>query len=87
MEMMWQFMMQRQQRFMLMQQQQQQQQQLLLMQQLVNRGNQNSDDDSSSDHDNCINVDSDSSTDIGYEMDIGDTDMDADMNAAEDNDR
>jgi hypothetical protein len=35
-----------------------------------------------------MNVDSDSSTDIGYETDIteDDADMDADMNAAEDND-
>jgi hypothetical protein len=45
--------------------------------QLVNRGNQNSDHDSSSDQYNCMNVDSDSSTNISYETDI--TEGGADM--------
>jgi hypothetical protein len=55
------------------------------MQQLLgNQVDQNNDDDSSSNKYNCMNVDSDSGTDIDYETDI--TEGDADTDAVEDND-
>jgi hypothetical protein len=81
MEMMWQSMMQQQQQQNALMHQQQQQ--ILLMERLL--GN-NTNNDSSSDE--C--VDSDSSSDIGYETDLTEvndlTEDNADMDAAEDND-
>jgi hypothetical protein len=70
MEMMWQFMMQQQQQQNALMHQQQQQ--ILLMQRLL--GN-NTNDDSSSDE--C--VDSDSSSDIGYETDLTEVNTDRDV--------
>src|SRR5882762_5262813 len=77
MEMMWQFMMQQQQQQNVLIQQQREQ--ILLMQRLL--GN-NTDNDTSSNEYNCMNVDSDSGTDIGYETDM--TEDNADMDVTED---
>jgi hypothetical protein len=79
MEMIWQFMMQTQQQQNVLMQQQREQ--ILLMQRLL--GN-NTDNDSSSNEYNCMNVDSDSGTDIGYETDM--TEDNADMDVTEDSD-